>query len=179
MNPPKQLIFHRTNPRSATPVKSNQSMLRPHSAGFSLIEVTLAIGILAFAFLSVFGLLSTSMNLARDSMDRTHLSRMTQRLVATVQQTAFAEQPTLLGTVFRFDGDGELLGTGGSGDYVYTATVLDQHSASQTNEDRLGIPSQTTRMLVVKIARNRLVTDGNIPADQLDQFSFAVADMAF
>lgn len=154
------------------------SVHRTSLHGFSLIEVTLAIGILAFAFLSVFGLLSASMNLARDSMNRTHLSRITQRLVAMAQQTPFDKQSALVGTIYRFDGDGELLGTGSSGDFVYTATLLNLDAATLQNETDLGIPNKTTRMLAVKIAVNRLVTDNDIPSNKQSQFSFALADMA-
>ena len=42
------------------------------NAGFSLIEVTLAIGIIAFAFVALFGLLPTGMQTFRASVDTTN-----------------------------------------------------------------------------------------------------------
>lgn len=74
-------------------------LLRPLSfsrgyrrAGFSLIEVTLAIGIVAFAFISLFGLVPTGLNVFRASIDTTIGTQIVQEVTDIAQQTDY---PTL------------------------------------------------------------------------------------
>jgi uncharacterized protein (TIGR02598 family) len=61
------------------------------SAAFSLIEVTLAIGIVAFAFVPLFGLLPTGMNAFRQSSNNTVTAQIAQRVMNDCQQSDFSE----------------------------------------------------------------------------------------
>jgi len=58
-------------------------------SGFSLVEVSLALGIVAFGITAVFGLLPTGLGLFRDSMDTTIGSQILQQVVSEVQETGF------------------------------------------------------------------------------------------
>ena len=60
-------------------------------AAFSLIEVTLAIGIIAFAFVALFGLLPTGMKTFRASVDATNDVTMLQEMNAMVQVTGWSK----------------------------------------------------------------------------------------
>lgn len=79
-------------------------------AGFSLIEVTLAIGIIAFAFVALFGLLPTGMATFRASVDATNDLTMMQEMNAMVQVTRWKNVDSLgfkkSGEIYYFDEEG-------------------------------------------------------------------------
>lgn len=58
-------------------------------SGFSLVEVTLAIGIVAFAFMALFGLLPTGLNVFRSAIDASTSSQIVDQVVQSAQQTDF------------------------------------------------------------------------------------------
>jgi len=60
-------------------------------AGFSLVEVTLALGVMAFAFISVFGLIPTGLNTFRQAIDASVESQISQKVLNDVQQTDFTQ----------------------------------------------------------------------------------------
>lgn len=64
-------------------------MIKRSSQGFSLVEVTLAVGIVAVAFLGIFALLPTGMNIFRQAMDATVGSQIIQRVLNEAQQSDF------------------------------------------------------------------------------------------
>jgi uncharacterized protein (TIGR02598 family) len=57
---------------------------------FSLVEVTLAIGIVAFAFMSVFGLIPAGLSTFHQAMNASVESQIMQRVINEVQQTDFS-----------------------------------------------------------------------------------------
>lgn len=60
-------------------------------AAFSLVEVTIAIGIVAFAFVAILGLLPTGMTVFRQSINTTVTSQIAQRIINDARQTDFDE----------------------------------------------------------------------------------------
>ncbi len=79
-------------------------------AAFSLIEVTLAIGIIAFAFVALFGLLPTGLQTFRGSIDATNDTTMLQDMNTMAQVTAWEHIEKLDqsrgGDIFYFDEEG-------------------------------------------------------------------------
>lgn len=63
---------------------------RKPESGFSLIEVTLALGIISFALVSLLGLLPAGLSSFRDSMRTTVSAQVSQRLIAEMRQAEFA-----------------------------------------------------------------------------------------
>lgn len=59
--------------------------------GFSLVEVVLAIGVVAFAFLAIFGMLPTGLGISRQAMDASVGAQIAQRIINDAQQSDFAE----------------------------------------------------------------------------------------
>lgn len=57
--------------------------------GFSLVEVTLAIAIVAFAFVSLLGLLPTGLNIFKQAMDTSVSAQIAQRVAGELQQTDY------------------------------------------------------------------------------------------
>ena len=95
------------------------AMLAPRgqrsAAAFSLVEVTLAIGIIAFAFVALFGLLPTGMQTFRAAIDISNESWILQNINSMVQTTDFAQIENLgfkkSGEIFYFDEEAKLTDT--------------------------------------------------------------------
>ncbi len=66
---------------------------RAGASGFSLIEVTLAIGILGFCMVSIMGLLSVALKFSRQSIDRNLETRMLQNIRAELGQVPYSLLP--------------------------------------------------------------------------------------
>lgn len=60
-----------------------------HERGFSLVEVTLAIGIVAFAFVALFALIPVGLNTFRLAMDTSVGAQIAQRIISDAQQSDF------------------------------------------------------------------------------------------
>jgi uncharacterized protein (TIGR02598 family) len=63
---------------------------RSRLAGFTLVEVTLAIGIISFAFVTMFGLLPVGLNVSRQAMDTTIEAQIVQQMKTQALQTDFS-----------------------------------------------------------------------------------------
>ena len=72
--------------RSARALKSDES-------AFSLVEITLAIGIIAFAFVALFGLLPTGLSVFRQSIDSANEMWIMQNLNTMIQVTDWSKDP--------------------------------------------------------------------------------------
>ena len=83
-------------------------------AGFSLIEVTLAIAIVAFAFIALIGLLPAGMSVFNQTMDSTNEMRISSDITALLQASEYNKIPTnvdIVKNIFYFDVDGALVDT--------------------------------------------------------------------
>ena len=83
---------------------------RRRRAGFSLIEVTLAIAIVAFAFISLIGLLPAGMSVFNQTMDATNELRISAVLSSMIQASDYDKLQTDYGSdIYYFDVDGSAL----------------------------------------------------------------------
>lgn len=98
-----------------------QSGLRARSPGFSLIEVVLCIGIVAFAFLAIFGMLPVGLSTFRQAMDNSVGSQIVQRLVGEAQQTDFPALIATPSTLRYFDDQANEITVDKA--YIYTVEV--------------------------------------------------------
>ncbi len=73
----------------------HQAVAGRHLAAFSLVEVTLAIGIMAFSFVAIFGLLPIGMGVFRKAIDTSVVAQIAQRLSNEIQE---ADWKTLVST---------------------------------------------------------------------------------
>ncbi|MEN3371319.1 MAG: hypothetical protein V7609_3462 [Verrucomicrobiota bacterium] len=62
-------------------------MNRPHEAGFSLVEVTLAIGVTAFCLLAVFGLLPIAQTSHQNASEQSVMSHLTSEIISDLKAT--------------------------------------------------------------------------------------------
>lgn len=106
---------------------------RPPSArnrqAFSLIEVTLAIGIVAFAFIGLFALLPLGLTSLDNAIDATIESQIVQQITTIARQSSFNQLQTQATDAtpmsYYFDNQGEQITDTArqQQDYVYTAAV--------------------------------------------------------
>lgn len=68
-----------------------KSKRRASLRGFSLVEVTLAIGIVAFAFVALFSLLPVGMGVFREAMQTSVSAQIVQRVVSDATETEFEQ----------------------------------------------------------------------------------------
>lgn len=61
--------------------------------GFSLVEITVAIGVIAFALVGLMGLLSASLNTGKASEDDTRYAAMSQQVLDMLRSGPFEEIP--------------------------------------------------------------------------------------
>jgi uncharacterized protein (TIGR02598 family) len=154
---------------------------RRRERAFSLVEVTLALGIMAIAFIPIFGMLPVGMQTYRDSADKTQTIRITQKLLAEAQQTPFDKLSTLYSEVTYYDDEGEeiIVTSGGEPpNYIYSAMIEPvSENVSNNNTSTVGISSTSTQMVLIKVAKNKRVdklTQGEKP---MVQIAFALADV--
>lgn len=84
--------LHRSHSPRRTPLKRSRTA---HHSGFSLVELVLAIGIVSFAFVSLFALLPAGLTTFRKTMDTTIGSQIVHRIINEAQQTDYT---TLINT---------------------------------------------------------------------------------
>ena len=119
---------------------------------FSLVEVVLAIGIVSFAFVGLFGLLPAGLGIFRQAMDNSVGSQIVQRLVNEAQQTDF---PTLTAeasatTLRYFDDQGNEVQA--VNDSIYTAEITVKAKTVMPSEKNRETESLAT--VKIKLANN-------------------------
>ncbi|XHR27112.1 MAG: hypothetical protein ACFUZC_14285 [Chthoniobacteraceae bacterium] len=90
-------------------------------AAFSLVEVTLSIGVIGFAFIPMFGLVPAGLNTFHRTMQTAVCTQIAQRIISEAQQTDFAtlSQLATAGASLRcFDNEGT---------EILTASPLSDH----------------------------------------------------
>lgn len=140
--PPPAMCPHRNSPETGA---------RPRTAGFSLVEVVLSIGIVAFAFVAMFGLIPAGLSTFRQAVENSLGSQIVQRLINEAQQTDFTTliaAPT--GPLRFFDDQGNEVTS--IQDSIYSAEVT---VTAPTTLPNTSTPATTSLATVtVKLAHN-------------------------
>jgi uncharacterized protein (TIGR02598 family) len=79
-------------------------------AGFSLIEITLALGVLSFALVAMMGLIPVGLTTLRGAVDASTMARITQQISSQARMTSFTNLPARFANrEFYFDENGDFL----------------------------------------------------------------------
>jgi uncharacterized protein (TIGR02598 family) len=81
----------------------------PQIHAFSLIEVAMALGIVAFAFTALLGMLPVGLGLSRSATDTSVATRIMQKVSGDLQQADFDSIATAGGNILYFDEQGTAL----------------------------------------------------------------------
>lgn len=117
------------------------------SHGFSLIEVTIALGIVSFALIALFGLLPTGLTTFRSSIDRSVASQIAQNIISQARQTEFSSLSTLAtpaGSPKKFTEDGDE--TTDAAKTIYVAKIEVETSVSLP-----AAPAPNTSMAKIRV----------------------------
>lgn len=76
-------------PHEAAPLSRSMQRAPRQPRAFSLVEVVLSIGVIAFAFIGVFSLLPAGMNAFREGMDASISAEIAQRIISEAEQSNF------------------------------------------------------------------------------------------
>lgn len=150
---------------------SSRSDIRPlRRSGFTLIEVTISLGIVAFVMVSLVGLLPAGLSNFRTAMSQTIESQIVQGLSEEIALTDFANLAALEGKQFTYDNSGVSTRTGDPAT-IYTATVtLEALDSLSSYPVRLQTSSRN-EAYNVRIRISRV----NQP-QQINQYSLIVAN---
>ena len=121
-------------------------LLRPEA--FSLIEVTIALGIVSFAVLSMLGLNATSITAIRDSRMESVGQRITKDLVSELSSSDFSARPTAMLTKY-FDVSGFRVTDAASA--IYVATV---NPVASPTIGGASVPAESAAVFSVKVYRS-------------------------
>lgn len=94
------------------------------SRGFSLVEVTLAIGLTTFSVIVLLGLLCSGVNESRQATDQTVMVQIAQQLIGMAQQTDWSHTDELSSAYFYFDETGQLLEGSEEDQAVFAGCIL-------------------------------------------------------
>ncbi len=91
--------------------------------GFSLIEVTMAIGLISFAMLSIVGLMPVGLSTLRNAMNQTVEGQIVQKMSGRFLLTPFSQLRTNYSTSqsFYYDQEGEEVPGAGTAAFKVTA----------------------------------------------------------
>jgi uncharacterized protein (TIGR02598 family) len=141
----KKLFYH-----SLITVRSRR---RPGADdGFSLVEVVIALGIVATVMIALLALLPLGMDALREAADLSVQSRIAQDLIGDVQQADWRSLERYRNELRYYDGEGISLLTAGSGQRLYTAKI----EFPVSNDGRVNLPgldkNDYAKKIVVKVA---------------------------
>lgn len=124
------------------PVNPSLVPKQQDSPGFSLVEVALALGIVAFAFVSLFGLLPVGLGVFRTAIDVGNETWIMQGLNSMVQVTEWPKIDDLQAETFYYNEEGRLTDTKSNpssdskvvASRLYAVKMLIDHKFSRPND---------------------------------------------
>jgi uncharacterized protein (TIGR02598 family) len=126
-------------------------------SGFSLVEVTIAVGLFAFVMLPIIGLMSSGLGTMRRAMDDTVLSGIAREIVAEAQRENWNNLARFNGETFYYTDEGVRAATEAEANGGFVAQVALANPPSLLPAD-----NSTARLLRVTVRHfadpnNRLV----------------------
>lgn len=142
--------------------------MRPHTPqspspkrAFSLIEVAMALGIVAFAFTALLGMLPVGLGLFRNATDTSVATRIVQKVSGDLQQADFETITSADGQILHFDEQGTILSSASGA--IYWARVSIFPSVQLPGNSRAGTGDLTR--VVIQVAHNPAAKEPTSGAD--------------
>jgi uncharacterized protein (TIGR02598 family) len=134
-------------------MKTNLYSPGARNSGFSLVEIVVAVGIVATVMVALLGMIPTGLNTVNEAADKMAEIRIAQQLLGEVQMTAWDDVDEWEQGLHYFDGEGNRLTLGEKPKVVYTAKV--EVDEEEHVLPRLKPEYDFVHRVVVKIARKR------------------------
>ena len=117
---------------------------------FSLVEVTMALGIAAFAFTALLGMLPIGLNLFRTATDSSVTTRIVQKISGDLQQTDFDSLSQSGNQTFYFDEQGTTRKSKDNAIYWAQVQIVPTTKLPGASSQ----PSSDLARVVIQVARN-------------------------
>lgn len=144
---------------------------------FSLVEVTLAIGVIAFALLAIVGLIPVGMKSGGEAIDATRTSLAAKdaqnRVRSSVTTTTFTNTSDVNLPTWFFDRDGIFLGTAVSNKAVYRADAT-IHKDWGSNTAPPNVDASVLRPVTLQLRWPLNPADGSPLGNNSASFNFYV-----
>lgn len=122
-----------------------------HSAGFSLVEVVMAVGVAAFALVALLGLLPSGLKTFKSTMNTAVGSQIAQRVFNDMQ---IADWKDLTNSIRYFDEQGTELTNSNAVNCIYWVQVNTTNTAGTSSTQFLGNTSTNLMTITVMVANN-------------------------
>lgn len=152
----------------------------PRKSGFSLVEVTIGLGIMSFSLVALIGMLPVGMDTFRKSVETTVQAQIVQQLVNDLQQTRFDQIRNGQNSSVDYFFDDSGFKTDKS-DWVFNAQLTiapgDAEGTPLPAKDG-SAANQNLRTATIAICRNAKVSDLRMrQSRELRIYTFVVADV--
>jgi uncharacterized protein (TIGR02598 family) len=114
--------------------------------GFSLIEVTIAMGVMAFAAIAILGIIPNGLSAATRSSQTTIAARLASEVQSEIQQVGLASFSMNSTNTTHFDGDGKILPNN-------TGAVYDVYRSVEDCSFP-GAPTASFKKVIVQVVKN-------------------------
>ncbi len=145
--------------------------------GFSLIEVTLALGIVSFALITILGVMPVGLNSLRDAVDETTESQIIRQIGAEATLLPFASiQTEMEGKTYYFDDEGQPQQSSDQNTrYTASVSVVDPDYPGVGAAPKTGLAALPSQLQTLRI---ELVTAASSDAvlKNTNQFAVTVAN---
>ena len=150
------------------PPKRYAAASRQSRAGFSLVEVVIAVGIVAFAFIPLLGLVPMGLNASRQAIDTTVEAQIIQQMTSEALQTDFSTLSTLNNSaLLYFDANGNVTSSASSA--IYKACFSVPTGGTQLPGMATGTTTQQLTTVTIYILSTR--TAGGMAAQSQTDLS--------
>lgn len=122
-----------------------QTVAKRREAAFSLVEVTIALGLAAFAVVAVLGVLPSGLKTLRDSLDEVSEANLFREFAGSAARTSFAQ---LTNSVTYFSEQGLETGSQAGAHFKVEREVRDALVPGQSST------SNGAKVVLIKITRN-------------------------
>lgn len=136
------------------------SRLQLRISAFSLIEVTIAMGVMSFCLLTTIGLLPVALTTMRSAMDQTMGSQIMQQIASQATLTPFSQLDDYVKTPLFFDQEGQLTGIASEQRFKVSLEKVNSASISPFpgSQNAVALPSS---LYVIK----SVISDARAPKD--------------
>ena len=150
--------MHKSDTPSEKPISQHHLARPTRRQGFSLIEVTAAIAIIATAFIALLSLLPAGLQIFRTTVDATNTMRITAHLTSMLQAMEFSKLSDTATTynIFYYDADGGFLDTDSAPIAVYEKSrvyaariVVDKQNITVAAPEYYDLTKSAAKALVV------------------------------
>ncbi len=124
-------------------------LCRGENSAFSLVEITMALGIVAFGLISVVGLMPIGLTTLRQTVETSVSTQITQVVINEVQQADYKSLPAT--QLYYFDDQGNLLKSGSDPLKIYDVRL--QITKGTTIPGSLGTSSENLATLSITISQ--------------------------